>query len=72
MKTQNVTTYVSTFIISETRYLDGLDRGNIRIFQVDSRDGHGNHVVGARKPFGFMAWTALSVIKKASPYPCQH
>ena len=53
METQVVTTYVSTFSISDTRYLDGLDRGNIRKFQVDLRDGHGNNVIDAWKPFGF-------------------
>ena len=54
METQNVTTYVSTFIISSTRYLDWLDGGNIWKFEVDLSDGRGNSAIGARKPFGFV------------------
>ena len=72
MEIQNVTTYVSTFIISDTRYLDGLDDVNSSIFRVNFHGGFGNNSNGARKAFSFMVCTAMSAIKKASSYPYQH
>ena len=54
METQKVITYVSTFIIFDIRYLDGLDRGNIWKFLVGLRDGLGNNPDGMWKPFSFM------------------